>query len=108
MSPTKKLLSFSDGGGRIVRIVDERKGLTKEEYEAAERERENIVPAIAETSKFYRLHRGRPLLILKVLDVKHPEGIYESVCAFGVSFPSSESDRAVEYVFTVSALANQI
>ena len=103
LPPTKNnCISFDDGGARIVRFFDERVGLSDKEFELAEKDR--IDAGIKQTASFYRKHRSKPLLVLKVLDISYDGGSLEAVYAYGISFPKSRSDRSVEYVYPKKAL----
>ena len=97
-------ISFDDGGARIVRFFDERIGLTEQEFDMAEKAR--IDADIKQTASFYRKYRSKPLLVLKVLDISYDGGSLEAVYAYGISFPTSKSDRAVEYVYPRKALTS--
>jgi len=97
-------ISFDDGGARIVRFFDERIGLTDQEFDMAEKAR--IDADIKQTASFYRKYRSKPLLVLKVLDISYDGGSLEAVYAYGISFPASKSDRAVEYVYPRKALTS--
>ena len=104
-SANESILSFEDGGARIVRIRDERIGLNDDELEAAENDLE--ASGIAESARFYRQHRSKPLLVIKVFDVTY--GVNQScpdLYAYGISFPVSPSDRSREYIYTRTALNN--
>ena len=97
-------VSFDDGGARIVRIWDEEEGLSDEEKNKAEEDKSNN--DVEQTAKYYRTYRSKPLLVLKVLDVicQDQDVKYESVHAYGISFPKSDNNRSVEYSLTKVAL----
>jgi len=108
-SPEKDVLSFEDGGARIVRIWDEKIGLSKAELAKADHDQAGSL--IAQTSRFYRQHRSKPLLVIKVIDVESvnkdlKKDLYENIYAYGISFPVSPSDRSLEYIYTKSATNN--
>ncbi|MGO2300845.1 Z1 domain-containing protein [Psychrobacter sp. AOP7-D1-15] len=96
----------ADGGGRILRPWEEAFGLTKDQYDRAERQRETA--GILQTAKFYRKNRDKPLLVLKSLDLKkrqkNAEGenedklVFSHVPAFAISFPKSDNHQPVSYV----------
>ena len=92
-------VSFDDGGARIVRIWDEEVGLSDEEKKKAEADK-----TVKQTAKYFRTYRSKPLLVLKVLDVKHQDVIHESIHAYGISFPKSDNNRSVEYSLTKVAI----
>lgn len=93
-------ISFSDGGGRIVRFFEEERGLSEQEFENAEEDRK--AAGVKQSSMFYRAHRARPLLVVKILQIKSKEsgaiGGLESVVAYGISFPKSPVQRSALYV----------
>lgn len=97
-------ISFDDGGARIVRFFDEKIGLSDKEFEMAEKAR--IDADIKQTASFYRKYRSKPLLVIKVLDISYDGGSLEAVNAYGISFPPSRSDRAVEYIYPRKALTS--
>jgi len=108
-SPEKDILSFEDGGARIVRIWDEKIGLSKAELAKADHDQAGSL--IAQTSRFYRQHRSKPLLVIKVIDVESvnkdlKKDLYENIYAYGISFPVSPLDRSLEYIYTKSATNN--
>ena len=90
-------VSFKDGGGRIVRMWDEKIGLTEEQIVEAEKIRES--KGIKQSGQPYRSLRKHPLLVLKSLQIlsKQKEILAEDVVAFGISFPKSQEDRRVEF-----------
>ena len=99
------IISFEDGGARIVRIRDERIGLNNDELEAADNDLE--ASGIAESARFYRQYRSKPLLVIKVFDVIYGDAqSCQDVYAYGISFPVSASDRSRQYVYTRTALNN--
>lgn len=96
----------ADGGGRILRPWEEAFGLTVDQYEKAEEQREKS--GVYQTAHFYRSNREKPLLVLKSLDLKksyqNAEGkneselVSENVPAFAISFPKSSNHQPVSYV----------
>ena len=92
------LVSASDGGGRLVRIWEEKYGLSEEQAQQADTEAEKS--NVKQTAKFYRAFRERPLLVLKVFEVHNTDTnvkIAEQVSAYGISFPKSTQDRTAIY-----------
>tara|TARA_R110000751_G_scaffold80938_4_gene163095 strand:- start:2167 stop:3030 length:864 start_codon:yes stop_codon:yes gene_type:complete len=96
----------ADGGGRILRPWEEAFGLTEEQYDIAEQQKEKV-GLISQTAQFYRKNRDKPLLVLKSLDLKkmqkNAEGenedeIFSHVPAFAISFPRSDNHQPVSYV----------
>ena len=69
-------------------------------------EKARIDADIKQTASFYRKYRSKPLLVLKVLDISYDGGSLEAVYAYGISFQTSKSDRAVEYVYPRKALTS--
>lgn len=86
-----KSVSLLDAGGRIARPWHERFGLTREQYQQAEQERED--KDIKQTAAFYRKNRERPLLIINFMDIYQKDqnkSIKQSVPGFAISFPHSD------------------
>ncbi len=98
-------VSFADGGGRIVRLFDERAGLSNEELEKAKKinKRKQISGAV------YRNVRSRPLLVIKSLLIKDKKSPleYDDILTFGISFPKSKNIRDVTYSVNKIWLKNQ-
>lgn len=95
----------ADGGGRILRPWEEAFGLTDEQYERAEKQKDK-----RQTARFYRMNRNRnrPLLVLKSFDLKksfqNANGdkvkklVFEDVPAYAISFPKSSNHNPVSYL----------
>jgi Z1 domain len=97
---------FMDGGGRIVRIWEESKGLSKQQLEEArikveeDAEKESR-QAASQTSRYYRKIRQRPLLVLKSLEVVDKDEkvvLFDRMIAYGISFPSSNEQRHLGFI----------
>lgn len=91
-------VSASDGGGRLMRIWEEKYGLTPEQVQQAEEFAASS--QVKQTAKYYRAVRERPLLVLKVLDIHNTDTnqkVSDKVAAYGISFPKSNEDRTAIY-----------
>lgn len=98
-------VALNDGGGRIARIWEETIGLSEGQIQEAELQRENAKPKVRQTAIYYRLSRERPLLIVKLMDIKLSSSVVEEsaklvkalVPGFAISFPKSKDNREVTY-----------
>lgn len=96
----------ADGGGRILRPWEEAFGLTEEQYECAERQRNNS--GVKQTARFFRRNRTRPLIVLKCFNLKKNYQeingekssliIAENVPAYAISFPKSLNHNPMSYI----------
>jgi len=92
------IIKFNDGGARVVRFFDEKKGLSDAQIE--ESNKMAAAAGIKQTSRFYRELRDKPLLVLKLFSIKSKgsNSISDIVPAYGISFPKSHEDRSASYV----------
>lgn len=96
----------ADGGGRILRPWEEAFGLTEEQYQRSEQQKNTS--KVKQTARFYRRNRVRPLIVLKCFDLKKnnqdangkkkPLIVEEGVPAYAISFPKSSNHNPVNYV----------
>lgn len=92
-------VSFTDAGGRVARIWEEAYGLSEEARQKADEELK--ASDTKQTARWYREYRERPLLILKLFEVREKESgsiKAQKVPAFAISFPPEEGPRrSVDY-----------
>ncbi len=88
---SENYISLIGGGGRLVRIWEEKVGLSSKQEEKAEQERKES--NIKQTARFYRKNRCNPLLIIKFLEVSIKNSLNETYTlpAYGISFPKLEN-----------------